>query len=323
MIPLHALPEAGSTWIAKGGLVAAAGLVSLLHLRGWARLHRRRSRRPVGAVAAFQAGLATLLVAVLSPLDTLADRSLSFHMTQHLLLMMVAPPLLWSGSPCTFIRLGLPRGLRRATARLLGAPPLHAVGRWATHPVACWLAFVLATWAWHLPAAYEWALRDELVHDAEHLCFLGTGLLFWWPVIHPWPARPAGPQWWIVPYLSLAMLENTAFSAVFTFSDRVLYPSYLAAAPPGGLSPLDDQALGGAIMWIGGSLAMLVPGVLAVVRLLGPSRPGARSAWAVELGPPVLERDLAGLRAGGAAASPGGSARPRRPRAPPSRGFRS
>lgn len=281
MLLLHAHPEAGSAWTADYGLVAGAVLVAVVHLRGWRRLHGRPARPPAHAgAAAFQAGLTVLLLAVSSPLDALADRSFAFHMTQHVLLMMVAPPLLWLGSPYPVLLLGAPRRLRRrCVGPLLRLRALRTLARRATHPAVCWLAFVLATWAWHLPAAYEWALRDELVHDLEHLCFLTTGLWFWWPVVRPWPVRPRGPQWWILPFLFLAMLENTAFSAVFTFSDRVLYPSYLVTATPGGLPPLTDQALGGAVMWLAGSLTMLVPGAFTVIRLLGPTTHGPRQPW--------------------------------------------
>jgi putative membrane protein len=264
----HAEPP---EWTPVVALVTGAALVSWLHLRGALRARRRWPRPRVGPrVAAFESGMALLLIAVASPLDALADRSFACHMAQHVLLMMLAPPLLWLGSPWPTLWLGLPGSLRRRLAPLLRVRGLHALARQVTRPAVCWLAFVLTTWLWHLPSAYEWALHDELVHDAEHLSFLGTGLLFWWPVIHPGPTGRPATAWWILPYLSLAMLENTAFSALFTFSDRVFYPSYATAAPPEGIDPLTDQALGGAIMWLAGSLAMLVPGVLAVVRLLGP-----------------------------------------------------
>lgn len=272
-------------WITEPALAVAASAPALLYLRGWLRLHRRRRSAASGPeLAAFQGGLLVLLVAVASPLDALADRSLSCHMTQHVLLMLVAPPLLWLGSPLRFLLLGLPRVLGRWLARLPAHPPLRALARQATRPATCWIVFVATTWVWHLPSLYEWALRDEVVHDAEHLCFLAAGLLFWWPVVRPWPARPRGPLWWCLPYLTLAMLGNTVFSAVFTFADRVLYPSYLGATPPWEIAPLTDQALAGAIMWVGGSLTMAVPAVFAVMRLLGPG------ALRTGLAPPGLER---------------------------------
>jgi cytochrome c oxidase assembly factor CtaG len=199
--------------------------------------------------------------------------------------MLVAPPLLWMGSPLRFVVPGVPRALGRdRLGRLLARPVLQALAGLATRPVTCWIVFVGTTWAWHLPLLYEWALRDELVHDAEHLCFLATGLLFWWPVVRPWPARPRGPRWWSLPYLTLAMLVNTIFAAVFTFADRVIYPSYVELPSPWGIPPLTDQALAGVLMWVAGSLAMLLPSVIAVVRLLGPGPLGTH------LAPPRVER---------------------------------
>lgn len=259
-------------WLTEPALALATAVPALLYLRGWLFLRRRRRSSAAGReLASFEGGLLVLLVAVASPLDGLADRSLSCHMTQHALLMLVVPPLVWLGSPLRFLPMGLPGALwRRRLARLTARGPLRTLAHRVTRPTTCWIAFLGTTCLWHLPVFYEWALRDELVHDAEHLCFLATGLLFWWPVVRPWPARPRGPLWWSLPYLTLAMLANTIFSAVFTFADRVLYPSYVGTSPPWGIAPLTDQALAGAIMWVAGSLTMAVPAVVAVLRLLGP-----------------------------------------------------
>jgi cytochrome c oxidase assembly factor CtaG len=266
-------------WTPSVGLLVAAGLLLVVYAHGWWALHRRRPRRlPTWRLGCFVAGTALLLVALVSPLDALADTLLSAHMAQHLLLMMAAPPLLWLGAPVAPLLRGLPAtARRRVVARLVGWSPLRIAGRWLGRPAVCLTGFVAVTWLWHVPALYEWALHDELVHDAEHLCFLAAGLLFWWPVVAPWPARGADRRWVALPYLLLAMIENTVFSAIFTFSDRVLYPSYAAGPRVLGLEPLADQMLAGAVMWVPASLIMLVPVAAIAVSLLDapPLRPDA------------------------------------------------
>jgi len=268
-------------WTPSLALLAAACVPVLLYARGWWALHRRLPHRfPPWRPACFGAGTAVILVALVSPLDAFADALLSAHMTQHLLLLMVAPPLLWLGDPFAAFLRALPNGLRRrVVARLVAWRPLRALARGIGRPASCFVAFVAIVWLWHLPALYEWALGDELVHDVEHLCFLGAGLLFWWPVVAPWPARGAERHWVALPYLLLAMLENTIFSAIFTFSDRLFYPSYTAGPQLFGLTPLADQALAGAVMWVPGSLVMLVPVAVILMQLLEtpPRHPAGRT----------------------------------------------
>lgn len=249
-------------------LVVAILTPAALYLRGWWKLRRELPARfPPARAAAFLAGTAALLLALASPIDTLADHLLYLHMTQHLLLMLVAAPLILLGWPAAPLLRGLPFELRRPLVRWLGRDTLRGTGRWLTHPVRCWLFFVLVTAAWHLPSLYELALANEVWHDVEHVCFLAAGLLFWWPVVQPWPSLPRWSPWAIAPYLLLACLYNGILSAVFVFSDHLLYPSY-AAPRPWGPSPLADQALAGAIMWIPGSLVMLAPVVAIGYRLL-------------------------------------------------------
>ena len=123
---------------------------------------------------------------------------------------------------------------------------------------------------WHLPGPYQLALRSTAWHEVEHLCFFAGGLLFWWPVVQPWPTRAHWPAWSLPPYLLLGDLVNTVLAAFLAFSDRVLYPAYEAAPRLFGLSALADQALAGALMWVPGSLAFLVPAMAITWRLLSP-----------------------------------------------------
>ena len=119
---------------------------------------------------------------------------------------------------------------------------------------------------------FELALRSELWHAVEHICFLVTAFLFWWPVVQPWPSRARWSRWAMIPYLLLADLQNTALSAFLIFCDRVVYPTYATAPRIFGMSALEDQAAAGAIMWVPGSCAFLIPLTFISIRLMSPSR---------------------------------------------------
>ena len=149
-----------------------------------------------------------------------------------------------------------------------------------THPAASWIAFVVVFWGWHVPVLYDLALQSDLWHHVEHACFLGAALLFWRPVILPWPARSPWPRWAMIPYLVLAEAQNTALAAILTFSDRVIYPAYATASRLGdvsssqfgGVSALEDQAIAGVLMWVPGSMAFMLPTIVLVVHMLAPAR---------------------------------------------------
>jgi cytochrome c oxidase assembly factor CtaG len=216
------------------------------------------------------------VLALASPLDALNARLLLAHMAQHLLLMVVAPPLLWMSKPVVPLLLALAPPVRRTVVGALVLPEVRLLSHVLTDPLVSWAAFVVAFWTWHLPALYELALRSDFWHHVEHACFFGTACLFWRPVILPWPARSAWPRWAMIPYLALADVQNSALAAFLTFSDRVIYPSYGALPPMWGLSPLEDQAIAGVIMWVPGSLAFLLPVVWLVATTLTAPRPVLR-----------------------------------------------
>ena len=225
----------------------------------------------------FLVGLCFLFIAIASPLDTFSGMLLTVHMIQHLLLMMVIPPLILLSSPFLPILRGLPRRLlKEGLGPFLSWSLLQKLGHFLTNPLVCLLLFTMTTVLWHVPVLYELALRSEFWHRVEHIFFLSTALLFWWPVIQPWPSRQRLPRWTLIPYLLLADLQNTALSAFLIFYDRVLYPTYLAAPRPFGMSALEDQAAAGSIMWVPGSLFFLMPAALITIQLLSSKRPAIR-----------------------------------------------
>jgi len=269
-------PFAGfaESWTSEPWIVLPLLLAGSIYLRGWRELHRRLPHRfGVGRLIAFQGGLFTLFLALASPLHELAEQLLQFHMIQHMLLMMVVPPLLLLGGPLLPLLRGLPRSLLQSAIRpLFASAPLQRLGRFLTHPLVCLLAFTVSNVAWHVPSLYELALSSEFWHDVQHVCFLGTGLLFWWPVVQPWPSRLRWPRWTMIPYLLFADIQNTALSAFLIFSERVLYPTYAAVPRLWGISALDDQAAAGAIMWVPGSVIFLIPVAVLAIRLLDSPR---------------------------------------------------
>jgi cytochrome c oxidase assembly factor CtaG/polyferredoxin len=242
-------------------------LTGVVYALGWRKLYRQMPHHfGVSRLISFLIGLIVLLIAIASPLDAIASLLLTAHMVQHLLLMMIAPPLILYGSPYLPLLRGLPAGvLKHGLGPFLAWPLLKRSGHFLTRPLFCWLAFIISNVMWHVPVMYELALRSESWHEAEHLCFLISALLFWWPVIQPWPARARWPRWAMLPYLFLADFQNTGLSALLIFGERIIYPAYGAAPRLFAMSALDDQAAAGAIMWVIGSLVYLVPvGLISV-----------------------------------------------------------
>ncbi len=247
-------------------------LALVLYFRGWRHLHGRLPTRfPRWRLYCYTSGLWVTWLAIASPLDALGTLLLSVHMTQHLLLMMVGPPLILLGAPGLPMLMGLPRTIRRYwVGPFLAWGAFRRGARFMVHPVVGWTLFFIATWAWHVPVLYEAGLRNPTWHVIEHACFIFTATLFWWPVIQPWPSSPHWPRWAMIPYLLLADLQNTIFSAFFCFKETPLYQSYASAPRITSLDALQDQSLAGAIMWVPGSIIYLVPVAILLRSLLAP-----------------------------------------------------
>jgi len=245
-------------------------LVALIYLRGWVQIRKTRPHQfPSWRLGCFQLGIAVIWLAIASPMDGFADALLTAHMVEHLMLMSFVPPLLLVGWPVVPMLRGLPRGVtRHIVGPLMRRRKLRQLGHWLVRPIVAWLAMNLAFLAWHIPAAYDFALENEYWHDVEHLCFLGTSILFWWPLIRPWPSRAKGIGWFMLPYLALADIVNTALSGFLAFCERPVYRYYLKEPNAFGIAPVVDQRAGAVVMWVVGSLVFLVPAVFITYRLL-------------------------------------------------------
>ena len=261
-------------WSLPVWLTLATVLTTVVYVRGWLALRKTRPEQFTGwRLVSFLAGMASLWIAIGSPLDAFADVLLSAHMVEHLILMSLVPPLVLLGLPVVPLLRGLPKILRKAIAGpLLRLKPLRRVTHWLVAPPVAWLAMNITFLAWHVPGAYDLALENENVHDVEHLCFLFTSLLFWWCIVRPWPDTQKSLRWGILLYLVGADLVNTALSAFLAFCNRPVYAFYVDHPNPFGIAPLPDQILGAVVMWVVGSLVFLVPAGIITIELLQPSR---------------------------------------------------
>jgi len=272
-----------TTWDIPWAVTAALVVTGAIYVRGWNQIRRTRPWLfPAWRVWTFLGGLLAIFVGVASPLDTFSETLLFMHMGQHFVLMSVAPPLIVFGAPVVPMLRGLPRGVIRGLRPLFRTGVVGRVGEFVTRPRVAWLAFNVAYVGWHVPRAYEFALSNENWHNCEHACFFFTSLMFWWPVIAPWPWRAPWSRsqltggdlgrWILLPYLLLADVVNTGLSAFLCFSGRLLYPSYATVPRMFGLSALNDQVAAGAFMWVMGSMMYLIPGVIVTMQMLSPRR---------------------------------------------------
>src|SRR5262245_25519661 len=235
-------------------------VTALVYLRGWLALHCSPDAIPAWRAGAFLVGLLSTGVALASPLASCDAGSLTGHMVQHLLLMTTAPPLIYLGEP-----------VRAIVAPPFRWPRVERAAGTLLHPALCWLAATAALVVWHVPAVFNLALRSHAWHAVEQASFLATGLLFWWPVIQPWPSGHE-PRWSTVLYLFLATLPCDILSGFLVFSDRIAYPVYLTTQS--ALAVLDDQQRAGALMWTCVTIVYLVAGVIVSTQLLAPAPRG-------------------------------------------------
>jgi putative membrane protein len=245
-------------------------LTALLYLHVWLRLYlTTEGLASLPRLASFLIGLSLIWAAVASPLAALDRDLLTVHMIQHLLLMSMSAPLILLGQPMFLIVRALPPHIVRAAGRQLQRPLVRRIGSAVVHPALCWLAATVALVGWHVPDAHALAVQSHGWHVLQQASFLGAGLLFWWPVVQPWPSVQAA-GWPIVLYLFLATLPCDVLSGLLVFSERIAYPVYLSAPNHSSLSVLQDQQAAGALMWTVVTIVYLVAGTVVATRLLSP-----------------------------------------------------
>lgn len=242
------------------------GIVGLILLYEW-------RRRVAGVVArpTFYVALVIMFFSLNGWLHDLSDDYLfSAHMVQHLLLALVVAP---------FLIMGTPGELLRPALRL---PGVMSLAKWLTAPVHCFAIFNVVVAAWHLPPAYNYALAHHPVHIVQHLMFLVASVLMWWPILSPLPELPRLSYPGQMLYLFLMSIPMAIVSVYISYADTVLYPMYSYAPRVWGITPMNDQMIGGLIMWIPGGLFFYT--IISIVFFRWQQRDGAESAAAAQVG---------------------------------------
>jgi cytochrome c oxidase assembly factor CtaG len=185
-------------------------------------------------------------------------------------MMTIASPMIWLGAPAPAVWNGLPRLARNLALPVIRQPVAAGIVRAITRPAFCWTAAAAALVVWHVPAIFALGMRSETWHAIEQASFLVTGLLFWWPVIQPFPSKSTEPGWTILVYLFLATLPCDVLSGLLVFSERIAYPVYLCTPHRAGFSAFEDQQCAGALMWTCVTVVYLAAGTILAIRLLSP-----------------------------------------------------
>lgn len=221
---------------------------------------------PAWWALSYGVGVATLAVALLGPLESYNEQLFSLHMAQHLVLLQIAVPLLLLGRPVQVVLRAIPRPATRRTVRFLfGNGTMRYAVLGITAPVTAFLLFNINIGFWHVPQFYDASVRNELVHNLQHVTFALTAVLYWWTIIDPVPRHHKLPELWSLATVFLSMMIGSIIGAILTLAPSVLYPVYEEAANPWGWEPLLDQQVGGLIMWVGSFiLYFVVLGTLAV-----------------------------------------------------------
>ena len=241
-------------WSFEPGVTVPLVITACLYLRG-ARPARGVTRRQS---VCFWAGWGSLAAALISPLHTLGEALFSAHMAQHEVLMLVAAPLLVLSRPLVPMLWGLPLQWRRTAGQSAKTPLAQRFWRGLTCPFTAWWIHAVALWIWHAPVLFQATLSSELVHALQHASFLFSALLFWWSLFY---ARGRAAYGLGVLYIFTTAVHTSILGALLTFARTVWYPAYGSRAVVWGLTPLEDQQVGGLLMWVPAGVVYLVAGL--------------------------------------------------------------
>jgi cytochrome c oxidase assembly factor CtaG len=258
-------------WEFPASLMLTLLLAASLYLRVWISTRSGSAAAiPAWKASSFLLGLLLVWMAWGSALAAYDHNLLTIHMIKHLLLMTFAPPLILLGEPMKVFWEMTPLLARSTLGRVSHQPLVQRLARIVTSLALCWTVSALTLIAWHVPVMFALGMRSEIWHTFEQAMFFGTGILFWWPVIQPWPSASTGPRWSLLLYLFLATLPCDILSGFLVFSDRVAYPVYFSTPRLLGFSVLEDQQCAAALMWTCVTLVYLVPAAIVCSKLLAP-----------------------------------------------------
>ncbi|HEX6140818.1 MAG TPA: cytochrome c oxidase assembly protein [Candidatus Limnocylindria bacterium] len=224
----------------------------------WAerRVRRRHPGNPPPRwrTISFLAGVGAIVLALNSPIEAYEGVLFSVHMVQHMLLELVAAPLILLGAPATLALRAASPSVRSDLLRVLHSRAVSLI----SFPLLAWVLFAAVNWGWHFSSLYNDALENDLLHYLQHATFLGAALLFWWPIVGADPSRWRLPHPIRLFYLFLAMPQNSFLGVALMSASSVLYPHYSGNARSWGPSPIADQSIGGILMWVFGDVVFLV-----------------------------------------------------------------
>jgi cytochrome c oxidase assembly factor CtaG len=268
------LPAWLTAWNLRSDVVVVLELAAVLFLAGWLHLRWRGVRRLAAGwrLASYLGGLTVLGVALMSAIDVLGGQLFFVHMIQHILLVMIVPPLLLLPNPFPFMLWGLPGGGRMGRWLFAPGSRFRSALRQATRPGVVWMGFVAVLWGWHDPTLYSLAQGSGWVHDVEHLTFFGAAMLLWWHVIGASPRLHGRfPPLARIGYLLATAAANMIPGVVIALADSPLYPYYQGVPRLWGISVMQDQGLSGIIMWIPGTMMYLLAALIIILRTLSRS----------------------------------------------------
>jgi putative membrane protein len=246
-------------------------LMAVLFSLGITRMLRRISNRKtfVWPILSFVLGWISLVIALDSPLHEIGEQLFWVHMTQHEILMLISAPLLILGRPMIALLWALPTAWRETVARLGRSRRFKRGWGLVSTPMSAWLGSALALWIWHIPWLFDQTLRRDWIHAAQHTTFLVTAFAFWWPVVNRSPALGYGGG---VVYVFTTILHTSVLGALLTFAPRAWYSSYVTTAPAWHLTALEDQQIGGLIMWIPAGTLLLIAALALLVKWMNESQ---------------------------------------------------
>jgi len=243
-------------------VVVALLLSGWLYVRGirklWKVLGKGKGIRR-WEVASFLTGWLFTAFALVSPLHAWGQALFSAHMVQHEILMLLAAPLFVLGRPVIAWLKAIPLTTARKAAAWGNSSAWRNFWSSITYPLAAWVIHAVALWVWHIPLLFQATLNNDLIHSLQHVSFLFSALLFWWALMHG-RARLSGYGLAVL-YVFTTAMHTGLLGALITFAGKIIYPDYAATTSAWGLSPLEDQQLGGLVMWIPAGLVYVVAGL--------------------------------------------------------------